>query len=211
MKHIKKGNEPEDLKEYKKLEGACFKDLSQNIRNNLRECLRQEQGGICCYCERRLIGKTVIEHIKPKDKNYSPELQLEYSNLVLSCDGGESERRGRDKRENKNYPLFCDANKNNKPIKVSPIDEDCEEKFGYGEDGEIYGLTNEANDTIEVLNLGVPFLNHLRKAVFESIRDADYTESEWEEELVYYHNRKSDGDFEPFCTAAIYYIENYIL
>ena len=211
MKYIEKEIEPEDLKEYKELEGACFRDLPKEVKNNLRESLRREQGGICCYCERELKGKTVIEHIKPKDKEYYPELQLEYSNMVLSCDGGESERKKHDRRENKNYPLYCDANKNNKQIYVSPLDDNCEKMFGYGEDGEIYGLSEEANDTINVLNLSVPFLNHQRKAVIDSIKNTDLTESEWEEELVYYQNRKNDGDFEPFCTAAIYYIENYVL
>ncbi|MDC7278666.1 TIGR02646 family protein [Butyrivibrio fibrisolvens] len=209
MKHIKKESEPEDLKEYKKLEGACFRDLSKNVKKNLRDSLRQEQGGICCYCERELKGKTVIEHIKPKER--FPALQLEYSNLVLSCDGGECERKKHNRRENKNYPLYCDANKNNNRICVSPLDDNCEKMFGYGEDGEIYGLSKEANDTIAVLNLSVPFLNHQRKAVIDSIKNTDLSESEWEEELVYYQNRKFDGDFEPFCTAAIYYIENYVL
>ena len=68
MKHIEKRNEPEDLIEYKKLEGASFDCLTKEVRSNLRESLRKEQGGICCYCERQLTEKTVIEHIKPKDK-----------------------------------------------------------------------------------------------------------------------------------------------
>lgn len=211
MKHIIKFDEPEDLKEYKRLEGACYRDLSKNVKDNLRETLRQEQGGLCCYCERKLDGKTVIEHIKPKDDRFFPELQLEYTNLLLSCDGGESERRKHDRRENRSYPLFCDANKNNNIIPISPLDEDCEEMFAYGEDGEILGVTKEAEETIGVLNLRVPFLNHQRKALIESIKNTVLTATEWEEELVYYRNRKVSGDFEAFCTTAIYYIKNYVL
>ena len=211
MKHIEKMGEPDDFKEYKKLDGACYCDLPQNVKNNLRAALRLEQGGICCYCERGLIGETVIEHIKPKDKGRFPELQLEYSNLVLSCDGGKSERKKHNRRENKNYPVFCDAKKNNEIIDVSPLDKDCEEKFAYGEEGEIYGKGEQAVNTIKVLNLGVPFLKNQRKAVIDSIKNTDLTESEWEEELEFYRKRKANGDFEPFCTVAIYYIENFIL
>ncbi|MCK4493979.1 MAG: TIGR02646 family protein [Methylococcales bacterium] len=48
--------------------------------------LKDEQQGLCIYCERDVEeDKTRLEHIKPQ-KRY-PKLRFNYNNLVISCSG----------------------------------------------------------------------------------------------------------------------------
>ena len=56
----------------------------------LRNSLHQEQGGICCYCCREIIGKSIIEHFKAKSGNKC-ENTYNYGNLLLSCNGDAAE------------------------------------------------------------------------------------------------------------------------
>ena len=94
LKYIEKQNPPESFVQYSSKSGATFKDLSENhidVRNELRKSLLTEQGCICCYCGCRIeTENTKIEHLKPRQQN--PQLQLEYDNLLASCDGGQNAR-----------------------------------------------------------------------------------------------------------------------
>ena len=55
--------------------------------NALKNQLFNDQGGICCYCGRKLSypnhPQYIVEHVKPK--NIYRELAGEYMNLLLSC------------------------------------------------------------------------------------------------------------------------------
>ena len=64
------------------------KDCFQEIKDNIRDHLRPEQGNKCCYCKRELgydIKDVDIEHIIPKSKY--PKFTFEPKNLALSCPG----------------------------------------------------------------------------------------------------------------------------
>ena len=133
MKYIEKRKPPESLERYKETAGANFDDLPSNVKSELKQQLADEQGDICCYCGKRISPDhhSVIEHLLPKgDKRYT-HLQLVYSNLVCSCDGGEQERTGRPKRKKKLFPSHCDDKKNNSIIPVTPLDENVESLFSY--------------------------------------------------------------------------------
>ena len=74
MKHIIKQTEPESFINWKNKENDDWKPTYANIdkleRIDLLKSLKEEQGYICCYCERELKdGDCHIEHFKPKDKN----------------------------------------------------------------------------------------------------------------------------------------------
>lgn len=157
MKYIEKRKPPESLERYKETAGANFDDLPSNVKSELKQQLADEQGDICCYCGKRISPDhhSVIEHLLPKgDKRYT-HLQLVYTNLVCSCDGGEQERTGRPKREKKLFPSHCDDKKNDSIIPVTPLDENVESLFSYDDEGHIYGRTTDAQKTIEILNLDV--------------------------------------------------------
>ena len=209
MKYIKKNVPPESLEEYKKTGNASYEDLDKNhtsIKRELKNSLIAEQGGICCYCGTRIVQtNSVIEHFKPKAKDCFPELQLEYSNLLASCNGGQIDR-----RTNKRFPLCCDAKKKNRIIKVSPTDPNCESYFEYDDDGNIYGTTFEAQKAIETLGLNNKVQKNRRKAAIEAYINLP-DDTNWDDEIRYLSTKNKDGWYEPYCFAAIYYIKNYKL
>ncbi|ABR47076.1 hypothetical protein Amet_0851 [Alkaliphilus metalliredigens QYMF] len=209
MKYIHKQSQPEAFLRYKRQRGASFKELSNNknreIKNCLRESLLVEQGYICCYCGQEISSdNSVIEHLKNKD--YHPNLQLEYNNLVCSCKGGQ-DRRARNPR----YPLYCDANKGNLDISIYPIDCICESKFEFDEDGNIYGLDEAARETIKVLNLNNDKLKNQRKHAIDPYRYNDDGNTDWIDELNMIAERGFDKKFLPFCFVIHSYIKNYRL
>jgi uncharacterized protein (TIGR02646 family) len=80
------------------MRSKCHADLSNG--------LRQEQHGLCCYCELELIqGDEHIEHMEPRSS--SPERTYEYSNLGLSCNGGAVEHCGHYKDDRHQNPQYA--------------------------------------------------------------------------------------------------------
>ena len=212
MKYIIKNEPPESLETYKSLEGACFNDMPLEIKEELRASLIAEQGGICCYCGRRIIPDwhSVIEHLLPKSLRQYQNLQLEYSNLLCSCDGGESDRTGKSKAQKKVFPPYCDSKKNNRVIKVTPLDENCESCFFYDEEGHIYGKTAEAEETIEIVGLDCSTLVNLRKAAIDAYIDLTFSsDKDWENEISNVLKKDQNEMFMPFCFAIAYYIHTY--
>ena len=210
MKYIKKNPSPESLEEYKKTEGACFNDIPKDVKDEVRSSLVTEQGGICCYCGKRIFPDhhSVIEHLYPKGLKQYRHLQLEYTNLLCSCDGGEGDRSGKPKSEKRKFPSFCDDKKNNCVISVTPLDPTCEEQFAYDEEGHIYGNNLNAQKTIETLGLDCSPLVHLRKAAIDPFTLLDLDENGWKKEIESL-SQKHNGCFLPFCVAVIYYIKNF--
>lgn len=209
MKYIRKGESPLSLEEYKRTEGASYKDLDKkhtNIKREVKNSLIAEQGGICCYCGTQIDRtNSVIEHFKPKAEDKFPELQLEYSNLLASCEGGQNSRHTNDK-----FPLCCDANKGNRVIKVSPTDPSCESYFEYDEEGNIYGTTLDACHAIQILNLNNEVQKNRRRAAIEAYINLPQN-TDWQEEIDYLSTRNADGRFQPYCFVAIYYIKHFII
>lgn len=209
MKYIKKGESPQSLEEYKKTEGASYKDLNKNhtwIKREIKNSLITEQGGICCYCGTRIEQTdSVIEHFKPKARDLFPELQLEYSNLLASCFGGQI-----DKRTNRRFPLCCDASKKYRVIEVSPTDPDCESCFKYDDEGNIYGTTPEARHAIQILNLNNEVQKNRRRAAIQAYSNLP-EETDWQDEIRFLSARDRNGLYQPYCFAAIYYIKNFLM
>ena len=210
MKYINKNPAPISLEEYKTEPGASFDDMPKHVKDELRENLFVEQGGICCYCGKRIFAdyRSVIEHMYPKGLIQFSHLQLEYSNLLCSCDGGQSDRTGKSKVEKRKFPLSCDAKKNNEIIKITPLSPNCEEQFLYDEEGHIYGKTDDAIETIDKLGLDCITLVNKRKAAIEPYIDQNLSIHEWDAKVQNLSNKHS-GLFLPFCFAVIYYIKNF--
>ena len=209
LKHITKAKAPASLEAYKSIEGALFVDMPKNVKDDLRKSLVEEQGGLCCYCggEIQADYTSVIEHLLPKGDARYKHLQLEYSNLLCSCDGGRAEREKKSKSEKKLYPSHCDNKKHDNKIDVSPLDADCEKQFAYDEEGNIYGLNQHAKATIDILGLDCSTLNSLRKSAIEPYVNME-PDTNWAVEIEFLSN-KHDGRYLPFCFAAIYYIKKF--
>ncbi len=55
--------------------------------------LRQEQHGLCCYCELEVADNDGhVEHLEPRSRN--PARTYDYGNLAMSCNGGAVEHCG---------------------------------------------------------------------------------------------------------------------
>lgn len=210
MKYITKSCSPESLEVYKTKKDACYKNIPQDVKEDVRKSLVAEQGGICCYCGKRIFPDhhSVIEHLLPKGLKQYSHLQLEYTNLLCSCDGGETDRKGKTKTEKRKFPSFCDDKKNNKLLKVTPLDPTCEEQFSYDEEGNIYGETDDAKDAIKILGLDCAPLNNARKAAIEPYLGLELDNEGWCDEIEDL-SQKHDGNYRSFCFAVIYYIRNF--
>ncbi|MFC5046030.1 retron system putative HNH endonuclease [Aquimarina hainanensis] len=206
MKHIIKSSEPQEFKDWKSLENENWKptynDLQNPEKQKVYNSLLSEQGYICCYCERKLIKSDYhIEHFKPQEDNKFPELQLEYGNMLCSCQ----------RNVGKGEPLHCGNSKGNwfDERLVSPLDDDCETKFKYTFDGHIIPADRKdkfVDITIQKLELNIDKLIDMRNKVIEPFLDPELTEKELSDFVTAYLVDKSNngGKFNQFYTTIQY-------
>jgi uncharacterized protein (TIGR02646 family) len=90
MKFITKNNEPKEFSVWKSNDKMARRNrpkwnrLTSDVKNALHSALLVEQGGICCYCERKTSLKdSHIEHFRPKSKREFTVLSCDYNNLLL--------------------------------------------------------------------------------------------------------------------------------
>ncbi|MBW4680939.1 MAG: TIGR02646 family protein [Microcoleus vaginatus WJT46-NPBG5] len=208
MRYIQKGEEPECLAKWKaewkaleNEEGFLYKKY-KNFQNpekaELHDCLLREQGYICCYCG---IGidrnNSHIEHLKPQS-NY-PNLDLEYTNLLASC-----------QRESEKFdPTHCGPKKKNEELMVSPLQVNCGDFFSYVVgSGEILPATDPdkqaaAKETIDKLGLDIDKLRAARvkalEAFLNTMQDEELSDEEKRKFAKNYHKiNKPGGKYGPF-------------
>ena len=223
MKFIAKEEAPKEYQEYCKRKEASYDDLREENRevyDKLRVSLLEEQGYICCYCGRRItLDNVTVEHLKPRDKY--KKLELAYSNLLASCEGGQNKRRkNKEASLNKNerdrqFALYCNCKKGNSEIPVTPLIDNCEERFKYDDKGNILCKEGDttAEDTINILNLNNSTLKNLRKAAITTIMWCkDETQKKQQEEIARISSKQNnDGIFGylPFCFVMTSYLESF--
>lgn len=209
MKYIQKRFCPSGLARYKRCTGSSFLKMQSEAleaKNELREQLLTEQGYICGYCGSQIDEKhSVIEHLKCRAKY--PKLQLEYENMICSCNGGKDHR-----GLNPQYPLYCDASKGSQDIPVSPLDECCSSVFIYDDMGNIHNNDSlNAEITIDILQLNNTKLKNRRRRAIDSYRYLSDDDIDWEEELQALSNYNNAGKYGEFCFVLEQYIKNYRL
>ena len=131
-------------------------------------------------------------------------LELEYSNLLLSCKDtnkkGEPRQCGHAKDDWYNEALF-----------VSPLNPSCEERFQYNDNGLMepsQGDDSAAVESIKRLNLNSAVLCEKRAEVFGEWL-ADDGEVTPKEELDKFPERDREGRFAEFWTTIQYIRDNY--
>ena len=215
MKWIQKSEEPEALRNWKEQANADWTPtwdvLRASEKEGVHDSLLREQGYICCYCGQRISTKTShIEHLKPRTRY--PELALEYSNMLASCQG-ESETPPP-------LPVHCGHKKKSwydEKLMVSPLDKNCGDFFTYTESGEISPGANPetkaaAETTINKIGLNIDKLIALRKKALEAILDdwESLTDEDKKTLMSGFEQRNSAGAYEPFCAAIIYMINQLL-
>ncbi|MDM8338404.1 hypothetical protein [Mediterranea massiliensis] len=106
MRKIEKQSEPREWTAHRLTPGAKYE-----AKPELREALLKEQGYLCAYCMRRIPIRdtnsnetTRIDHILSR-RNH-PELQLNYSNMVVCCPGAITSDFHCDKQKGENDITF---------------------------------------------------------------------------------------------------------
>ncbi len=263
MKYIEKMPEPEGFTQWKEQEkeridgvlgvknaGRSLWDLlpsspptstdegiSYYSKQYLKRCLLEEQGWLCCYCNRvfkrtdlplKDVEETKpehlaedpldIEHIHPKSAH--PELTLEYANLAISCAGG---------RRKPSRLQTCNARKGDKLIGVTPHDPDCEQRIVFTLEGEAIAQDDEdaeAKETIEILGLNIFQEERARVIngyVYKVSDDMSYDKftSPGAKSLISKEaaldivsklcQKDSTGRYKPFCSAVISVLKSEII
>lgn len=200
MKHIIKGDEPQEFHDWKDSANEDWQPSYHALRGVEKEAVKNslmaEQGYICCYCERRLLDNdSHIEHLKPQsDPGVDP---LDYDNMVCSCQDqlkkGEPRHCGNLKEDWFDDHLF-----------VSPLDANCENQFAYTHDGGIQAFPENntaADKTIEKLGLNIPKLIDLRKKAIEPFLDEDLDDTDIANFVSGYLQKDNQGEFGEFCAT----------
>ena len=211
MKYIIKQSEPQELTALRESASEdwqpTFEDLQRIPKEAVHASLLAEQGYICCYCNMRISADSShIEHFKPRSK--FPEAELEYENLLASCQL-ETQRR---------EPRRCGMKKRawfHRTLLISPLQEDCESRFRFAADGAIYPANDNdqaARETILRLGLDNDELVRRRVEAIDAVFvDMDkFEHGEIRRLIDAFHQRDENGRFEPFCSAITYILQDYL-
>jgi uncharacterized protein (TIGR02646 family) len=141
-------------------QSSSWEEIS-DIRRDLRKhILENEQDSLCVYCEKKIIADSKKSHIDHfRTRNLFPNLTLEYSNLLVSC----------------NNPEHCAKYKDKKGLTQKQFDEllhptqNIEDVLEHTYIGEIDSKESKGKFTIEALNLNYKSLIEERKAIISNI------------------------------------------
>ncbi len=140
-------------------------NAANGIYTATKASLVNEQGSICCYCERRVAESSChIEHFRGKGRH--PKTMFDYRNLHASCNGFP------DKAHH-----CCGhkrAQQNNPEIPISPLHEDCESRFRFTGFGSMKAAKDDDQDaaaTIQALGLDTPKLRGMRLALMRELEN----------------------------------------
>lgn len=203
MKPIEKQGEPELLARFKQGESpdwrASFAALNDDppVKEDLKAALLAEQGYLCCYCCGRVAARSShIEHFLSQETH--PELDLEYRNLLASCNS-----EGRE--------LHCGARKANRRIEVSPMDRDCGRRFAFDLQGGIAGDSAEAGFAIQVLGLDTRLLTENRRQAIRGYTDGidELSDGEIQSLVLHLERRDAAGKFEPYQPAIVQALQGF--
>ena len=172
MRGSAKGDEPPELRAWKATQlrnciEPVYDDLRQPERGTTHRSLFAEQTGQCVYCGRGISLDRKqhyhIEHFRPQAKY--PDLQLDYTNLFLSCgpDGDRGSRHTCGHHKGDWFEENCH---------IPPAPEACAERFRFRSSGRIAGDGSpEADKMIAKLNLNHPELVTERRDMIEALDD----------------------------------------
>lgn len=207
MKYIVKNEEPPEFREWKALANEDWQPsydiMPSDVKKLVKKALMEEQGFICCYCERRLTDQdSHIEHFRPQsDLSVDP---LDFSNLLCSCQN----------QVKKGEPRHCGNLKEDwfdTERIVSPFTPDCENRFAYAGDGTIRVAHDDdagARQTIEKLGLDIAKLNSLREHAIEPFLDSDLSQEDFRQFVKGYLYDMQDGRLGEFWTTIHYLFDD---
>lgn len=208
MKEIQKRPEPRLLTEYR-LSGNGYDgpNFTPVVKNEIKLSLLQEQGHLCAYCMARITLETMkVEHWACQS-NF-PLQQLDYSNLLGCCMGGEG---------SKYVEQTCDSRKGNKALKYNPSNPQSriDSLIKYDGQGVISSIDEEFSVELNtVLNLNKERLIENRRSILKSIRitlsskKGKRTKTEIRQLLQNYMNLNAHDQLKEYCGLVHYYLSS---
>ena len=203
MKRIHKQASPENFERWvKQAHPQKWEELAKvpQIKQELSDQLRLEQGRLCCYCERRIDKEhSHIEHLRAKD--LYPQEMFQYNNLFSCCGDKHSCGHKKDRKSRKYSEQM-----------VMPLNEDCEGRFIFDGDGQILPTDKNdqhAQDTIEQLGLNSHKLRGMRKIIYMlylQLKETSQPE-EYQKNVNETLQRNADGEYAEFWTTIKYVAE----
>ncbi len=211
MKSIAKFAEPVSLARYRANRTEDYTPTYANLPEqelyDLRNSLVPEQGGICCYCMGRIKPtgeKMKIEHWQAQSQDKYPARQLDYTNLLGACLGGE--KRGR-KSDPKTH--HCDTRKRDDDFCINPSapNSNIESRFRYLRDGTIESDDEQLNQEINtILNLNYSLLKSNRAGVLIALKKAFGKRQLRRADLQKLLADWKTPPLKPYCQVAISYL-----
>ena len=208
MRTITKEREPRLLESYRQSDGATFGNLPGNVKEQIQVQLIREQRGLCCYCQSRIRAtwdSMKVEHLKSQSPDKYPELQLDYSNMLGACAGGQ-------KHGQKSPPenQHCDTSKGDSDLCFSVCDPDhpIERQIRFLGDGTIKADDTAIDGALNVvLNLNLPRLISNRKAVLAAFQQRlqDGRRVDPARELPKWDGSEP-GDLPEFAQVVVYWL-----
>jgi|LNFM01.2.fsa_nt_gb uncharacterized protein (TIGR02646 family) len=162
MRRITKGTPPPSLIAHAKERVPDPAYGNYPDTDGLRSCLVRDQGGLCCYCMRRIWAdgaRMKIEHLRSQRRH--PRLQLDWKNLFGACNGGEGARRSQQ---------TCDTRKGDADIDIELLAL-RDDTFRYTEAGRIESTDGAKQADIDAtLNLNEAALVRARISAVSELR-----------------------------------------
>ncbi len=204
MIQINKGSEPAEWSEKCKTPGfGKYEPIPE-----LRSALIKEQGYICAYCMRRIPvddpnekETSKIEHIHSRTEY--PNLQLDFSNMVICCPG------------NIGNNAHCDKSKAHKSISFDIFKPQLEESISYeSRNGKIKSSNpdwdKEINDN-KTLNLNDSLLMINRQQVLSGVQtileNKKWKKAELQTKLNEWMSKDKDGKYKQYCGIVRWYLK----
>jgi uncharacterized protein (TIGR02646 family) len=208
MRTIRKGREPRSLQTYRLTKDSTFEDLPTETKQDIRDQLVNEQRGLCCYCQSRIRAKwnlMKVEHWQSQSDEKYPERQLDYSNMLGACLGGQ-------KHGEKSPPdtHHCDTAKGDTDLCFSVCEPSSpiEERIHFLGNGVIGSQDSSINDQLnKVLNLNLPHLVRNRKALLMAFKQRLDSGRRFDpvREMPKWDGSQP-GELEPFAQVVVYYL-----
>lgn len=204
--------------------GMFDKYVDEYKADELREILKQKQGAICCYCMCSVeTGKTKIEHFYSREN--SPNLEVDYSNLYLACDGEKvncnenqddnnniyKKCRCKYKKEidSKRIVKHCDTCKDSRTLKHIDF-KNIESCVKYKSDGTIYSDDKDIDRELNyVLNLNIKILKENRSQAKNDLWKNLPKDGTWKKDKIQgliekYQNQSKKA---PYLGVLIYFLK----
>lgn len=228
MKKINKSQQPQALLQWRTSNAGMPQNLKYNEggfpRSDVLEGLLRDQGYLCAYTLKRIKADGAhIEHIKPQcvceaedalrrtNGEACARQDISWHNMIACFPRPNASR--------PEYGAVVKAQWWDEALFVSPLSQNCEQRFRYRRDGSVAVAVvgdEAAEETIGRLNLNSLRLQELRRnailaaGIHPKAPKAITSQAKVQRLIHGWQQRYEDQSFAEFCTAMIHAAQEYL-